>query len=116
MNMEDFGVPQRRRRCIAGNFDYDLLAKYGPGHAPTLGSVIKALSADPVVDPIYGITIPRHELFDHDVEGPLNEEEVRINRASKTRSEEHTSELKSLMRISYAVFRLQQKYSNNYLI
>src|SRR3546814_19465927 len=84
MNMEDFGVPQRRRRCIAGNFDYDLLAKYGPGHAPTLGSVIKALSADPVVDPIYGITIPRHELFDHDVEGPLNEEEVRINRASKT--------------------------------
>src|SRR3546814_7579209 len=27
MNMEDFGVPQRRRRCIAGNFDYDLLAK-----------------------------------------------------------------------------------------
>src|SRR3546814_7858058 len=124
MNMEDFGVPQRRRRCIAGNFDYDLLAKYGPGHAPTLGSVIKALSADPVVDPIYGITIPRHELFDHDVEGPLNEEEVRINRASKTlhpvynsmpfpdpldRSEEHTSELQSLMRISYAVFCLKKK-------
>src|SRR3546814_11182979 len=74
MNMEDFGVPQRRRRCIAGNFDYDLLAKYGPGHAPTLGSVIKALSADPVVDPIYCITIPRHELFDQDVEGPLHED------------------------------------------
>src|SRR3546814_3836907 len=28
------------------------------------------------------------------------------------RSEEHTSELQSLMRISYAVFCLKQKYSN----
>src|SRR3546814_6963088 len=69
MNMEDFGVPQRRRRCIAGNFDYDLLAKYGPGHAPTLGSVIK-------------------------------------------RSEEHTSELQSLMRHSYAVFCLKNTKNN----
>src|SRR3546814_9380807 len=32
------------------------------------------------------------------------------------RSEEHTSELQSLMRISYAVFRLQtKKYHNNHL-
>src|SRR3546814_9421114 len=29
------------------------------------------------------------------------------------RSEEHTSELQSLMRISYAVFCLQQKYNHN---
>src|SRR3546814_4203367 len=29
------------------------------------------------------------------------------------RSEEHTSELQSLMRISYAVFCLQKKYNNN---
>src|SRR3546814_7938939 len=35
---------------------------------------------------------------------------------SETRSEEHTSELQSLMRISYAVFCLQQKNDNNYLI
>src|SRR3546814_398900 len=32
--------------------------------------------------------------------------------AMKTRSEEHTSELQSLMRISYAVFCLQQKKVN----
>src|SRR3546814_8699369 len=31
----------------------------------------------------------------------------------KTRSEEHTSELQSLMRISYAVFCLQQKKIHN---
>src|SRR3546814_5839148 len=32
----------------------------------------------------------------------------------KTRSEEHTSELQSLMRISYAVFCLKKKKQNNY--
>src|SRR3546814_3758172 len=33
-------------------------------------------------------------------------------RASRTRSEEHTSELQSLMRISYAVFCLKKKNMN----
>src|SRR3546814_7149301 len=32
--------------------------------------------------------------------------------AGRTRSEEHTSELQSLMRISYAVFCLKQKITN----
>src|SRR3546814_10059888 len=32
------------------------------------------------------------------------------------RSEEHTSELQSLMRISYAVFCLKQKHNNSYAI
>src|SRR3546814_8195667 len=32
---------------------------------------------------------------------------------SRTRSEEHTSELQSLMRISYAVFCLKKKKNNN---
>src|SRR3546814_8879310 len=34
---------------------------------------------------------------------------VDLQRLKRQRSEEHTSELQSLMRISYAVFRLQQK-------
>src|SRR3546814_10741082 len=34
--------------------------------------------------------------------------------AAPTRSEEHTSELQSLMRISYAVFCLQQKTNNQH--
>src|SRR3546814_9007299 len=33
--------------------------------------------------------------------------------ASRARSEEHTSELQSLMRISYAVFCLKKKTNNN---
>src|SRR3546814_3055112 len=41
--------------------------------------------------------------------------EVQMTEMTKT-SEEHTSELQSLMRISYAVFCLKQKdtYTNNY--
>lgn len=84
VNMETFGLPQRRRRCVAGNFDHALLTSYMPRRAPTLGAVVRALAKDPVVDPIYGISIPQEALFDHDVEAALNEEEIRINRASKT--------------------------------
>src|SRR3546814_5869442 len=35
--------------------------------------------------------------------------EEKLERAAETRSEEHTSELQSLMRISYAVFCLKKK-------
>src|SRR3546814_3341654 len=35
------------------------------------------------------------------------------NRTTASRSEEHTSELQSLMRISYAVFCLKKKKKNN---
>src|SRR3546814_6231714 len=37
----------------------------------------------------------------------------RQHRVEKVRSEEHTSELQSLMRISYAVFCLKKKKNNN---
>src|SRR3546814_7821564 len=37
-------------------------------------------------------------------------------RPARVRSEEHTSELQSLMRISYAVFCLKKKNNNKYLI
>jgi DNA (cytosine-5)-methyltransferase 1 len=84
VNMEDFGVPQRRRRCIAGNFDFSLLESYSKKTPrQTLGAVIAALAADPVVDPLYGLTIPHNALVDHDPEAALNDEEVRINRAAK---------------------------------
>src|SRR3546814_15420124 len=39
---------------------------------------------------------------------PSNAEEIEFCRALKARSEEHTSELQSLMRISYAVFCLKK--------
>lgn len=85
INMENFGLPQRRQRCIAGNFDFDLLNRYAAGTPKrTLGKVIKALASNPVVDPIYGLSLDRADLRDHITEEVLNEEEVRINMAGKT--------------------------------
>src|SRR3546814_2648760 len=43
---------------------------------------------------------------------PSNRLDPRNRRISVTRSEEHTSELQSLMRISYAVFCLKKKIKN----
>src|SRR3546814_3568738 len=39
---------------------------------------------------------------------------VQLQRRQRTRSEEHTSELQSLMRISYAVFCLKKKTPNKH--
>jgi DNA (cytosine-5)-methyltransferase 1 len=84
VDMAEFGIPQRRRRCIAGNFDLDLLKSFKPDvDSPTLGEVVTALAANPVVDPIYGLEMARAELIDHVEEDFLSVEEVRINRANK---------------------------------
>lgn len=84
VDMAEYGIPQRRHRCIAGNFDIDLLKSFvSKQSAPTLGTVVTALAADPVVDPLYGLSIPRSYLIDHVEEDLLNAEEVRINRANK---------------------------------
>ena len=85
LNLANFGVPQRRMRCIAGNFDFELLEAYKEKTIPlTLGKVIAALGEENVIDPLFGIKIPNFELRDHIEEAPLNDEEVRINRAAKT--------------------------------
>lgn len=84
VDMAEYGIPQRRRRCIAGNFDIDLLKSFKPASdSPTLGDIVTALTADPVVDPIYGLEIDRSDLIDHVEEDLLSAEEVRINRANK---------------------------------
>lgn len=81
----DWGVPQRRQRCIAGNFDFALLNSYR-AHTPkkTLGDVVGGLDQDSVVDPSYGIELDREQLIDHEIEECLSLEEERINRESKT--------------------------------
>lgn len=85
LNMEQFGLPQRRRRCVAGNFDVELLKSYGSRlGGSTLGDVIAALGQDPVHDPLYCLTVPKAQLVDHVPEVALNAEELRINRANKT--------------------------------
>src|SRR3546814_2570151 len=45
-------------------------------------------------------------------EQPRRGREQPVEQRENERSEEHTSELQSLMRISYAVFRLKKKNSN----
>jgi DNA (cytosine-5)-methyltransferase 1 len=85
VNMETFGLPQRRKRCIAGNFDMKLLQAYASHlNRLTLGNVIAALDHDAVRDPLYGVEQLKSWLVDHVLEVPLNPEELRINRANKT--------------------------------
>lgn len=85
VNMEDFGIPQRRARCIAGNFDFDLLKSYRE-YCPvrTLGEVIQALASPRPKDPIYGRRPLTQGLVDHALETPLQQEEERMNREAKT--------------------------------
>lgn len=84
IDMAEYGIPQRRHRCIAGNFDIELLKSFKPAsNSPTLGDIVTALAADPVIDPIYGLEIDRSDLIDHVEEDLLSAEEVRINRANK---------------------------------
>jgi DNA (cytosine-5)-methyltransferase 1 len=78
----DFGVPQRRKRCIAGNFDFDRLRSYSPVTADiTLGQVVNRLHER--VEPIYKKT-QFDEIADNQPEEPLNWEEERFNRDMKT--------------------------------
>src|SRR3546814_9164029 len=49
------------------------------------------------------------EAIDHRFDGVLDPQRQRRDRVDLVRSEEHTSELQSLMRISYAVFCLKKK-------
>jgi DNA (cytosine-5)-methyltransferase 1 len=84
LNAADFGLPQRRLRCIAGNLDFKLLKTYAADAEPlTLGAVVQALSEPVVTDPIYGVKIDRALMHDHDPEDFLDEEEERINRSAK---------------------------------
>ena len=84
-DMAAFGLPQRRRRCIAGNFDHRLLESYS-NTLPrrTLGMVVSALKKNMVSDPIFGIIKSQRLLIDHVREAELDVEELRINKAAKT--------------------------------
>jgi DNA (cytosine-5)-methyltransferase 1 len=85
LDASEWGVPQRRQRCIAGNFDFDRLFSYRDGLPNrTLGDVVSSLFSDPVLDPIYRTSISPSCLFDHDEEEALSAEEERINREMKT--------------------------------
>lgn len=81
----EWGVPQQRKRCIAGNFDFDLLFSYRT-RSPrrTLGDVVRSLADDPITDPIYDFSISKSDLRDHICEEFLSPEEERMNREMKS--------------------------------
>lgn len=84
IDMAEYGVPQKRKRCIAGNINFSLLESYKKSCVNiSLGDVVRALKANIVCDPLYGLLSPQSELFDHIHEEPLNYEEGRINHAAK---------------------------------
>src|SRR3546814_4635304 len=73
-----------RSRCAGGGSPYEV----GEGHTQRVSDdnqVVDVRRSGPLLDPVDGLTI-------------------------EARSEEHTSELQSLMRISYAVFCLKKKH------
>ena len=84
VDMAGWGVPQRRKRCIAGNFDFELLYSYRAKTPDrTLGSIIEALNSPVVVDQIYKLQVDASSLCDHVVEEFLSPEEERMNRELK---------------------------------
>src|SRR3546814_6535047 len=82
--------------------DYLLAVK---ANQPTLRAEIEAFFADAPAETLDTVT-------DHDKgHGRVEERSVTVSRETD-RSEEHTSELQSLMRTSYAVFCLKKKTTN----
>src|SRR3546814_9113934 len=64
-------------------------------------------------DIIYGLAQDGPPILDRRVDQMMTAPAVTVTR-DQTRSEEHTSELQSLMRISYAVFCLKKKKNNKH--
>lgn len=85
VDMAAYGLPQRRSRMLAGNFPLAVLDSYRDRHPlRTLGDVVDGLSGgDPVVDPIYGFSLPRPSLTENEREPALDAEEARMNRDAK---------------------------------
>ena len=84
-DFSDFGLPQKRKRCIAGKFDYKLLESYRTScRRKTLGQVLSVLSKPKISDPNYRLERSNNVVTELEREEPLNWEELRYNREAKT--------------------------------
>src|SRR3546814_3381080 len=95
----------------------DITNEAPPSGAVSSGAVVThgpaAEAAAPLVEMLLGAVPVRLELWDGTSVGPDGETcTIRLRSPDALRSEEHTSELQSLMRISYAVFCLKKNTSN----
>src|SRR3546814_1334237 len=89
--------------------DGPLPHRYATGRIGGLARNPSELIRQPAAEkPLVGATDVRDDRRFGEARG-----DAAILRAADQRSEEHTSELQSLMRISYAVFCLKQKIRNN---
>lgn len=86
IDFSDYGAPQSRKRCIAGNIPFNLIEDYRPLlPRKTLGDVIRAVAAKDIVeDPVWGTLLPASALTEMQTEAALNGEELRMNREAKT--------------------------------
>ncbi len=85
IDFAEFGVPQSRKRCIAGNYPFELLRSYSeilPRRS--LGDIIRSLNSNStVVDPVWGFELAGNQLTEMEFEAALDEEELRMNREAK---------------------------------
>lgn len=85
IDSSEFGVPQKRKRMIAGNFPFKLFNSYKDKvKKKTLGDILDSLKNDEIEDPIYGYTLPKNKVTDTIIEESLNFEELRLNKESKS--------------------------------
>src|SRR3546814_6829703 len=93
------GLQAKSARVLSGGALVEL-----PLEAVTVGDVIVIRPGDKI--PVDGEVTEGSSFVD---ESMISGEPVPVAKSDGNRSEEHTSELQSLMRISYAVFCLKQK-------
>ena len=85
IDFSEFGLPQKRKRCIAGNFDYDLLQSYRKVcKKKVLGDVISALCNTNINDPNFGFGLGNNAVTELETEEALSWEELRYNKEAKT--------------------------------
>src|SRR3546814_7298666 len=89
-----------------------LVAHYGIPKISTGDALRAAVAAGTELGKKAKATMDAGQLVANEIVIGIVEERLGQSDARKGRSEEHTSELQSLMRISYAVFRLKKKKQN----
>src|SRR3546814_5525446 len=96
--------------CVDGNARLYLQPKGALGFEPAAGP---AMTADYISDPAKPVPFRARPILPVGYDGELTWTrwlaDDQREASGRTRSEEHTSELQSLMRISYAVFCLKKK-------
>src|SRR3546814_1122162 len=103
----------RRVVVLVGEVDL-LLALFGDRHRRDDGVVLARLQGGNDAIPVLGdqLALHLHLLAERVGDVDVEADQLAVGSYLAERSEEHTSELQSLMRISYAVFCLKKKKKN----